>query len=47
MILFFYSSQRRPTKELYAMLGAILFQQVFDLMDQETLVIEREFVKAY
>jgi hypothetical protein len=34
---FFSSSQGRPTKELYAMLGTILFQQVFDLTDEETV----------
>jgi len=34
---FFSSSQGRPTKELYAMLGTVLFQQVFDLTDEETV----------
>jgi hypothetical protein len=37
MMPFFSSSQGRPTKELYAILGAILFQQVFDLTDEETV----------
>jgi hypothetical protein len=37
MMPFFSSSQGRPTKELYAMLGTILFQQVFDLTDEETV----------
>jgi hypothetical protein len=34
---FFSSDMGRPTKELYAMLGAILFQQTFDLTDEETV----------
>ena len=34
---FFSSDMGRPTKELYAMLGAILFQQAFDLTDEETV----------
>ena len=33
----FSSGFGRPTKELYAMLGAILFQQIFDLTDDETV----------
>ncbi len=37
MIPFFSSYMGRPTKELYAMLGAILFQQIFDLTDEETV----------
>jgi hypothetical protein len=37
MMPFFSSSKGRPTKELYAMLGTILFQQVFDLTDEETV----------
>ena len=37
MIPFFSSIWERPTKELYAMLGAILFQQIFDLTDEETV----------
>jgi len=37
MTAFFSPDQGRPTKELYAMLGAILFQQVFDLTDEETV----------
>ena len=37
MMPFFSSSMGRPTKELYAMLGAILFQQTFDLTDEETV----------
>jgi len=28
----------RPTKELYAMLGAILFQQIFDHTDEENVI---------
>ena len=34
---FFSSYMGRPTKELYAMLGAIFFQQIFDLTDEETV----------
>jgi len=34
---FFSSDMGRPTKELYAMLGAILFQQAFDLTDEDTV----------
>lgn len=34
---FFSSHMGRPTKELYAMLGGILFQQAFDLTDEETV----------
>lgn len=37
MIPFFSPDMGRPTKELYAMLGAILFQQIFDLTDEETV----------
>jgi hypothetical protein len=37
MIPFFSPDQGRPTKELYALLGAILFQQIFDLTDEETV----------
>ena len=37
MMPFFSPDQGRPTKELYAMLGAILFQQIFDLTDEETV----------
>lgn len=37
MAPFFSPDQGRPTKELYAMLGAILFQQIFDLTDEETV----------
>jgi hypothetical protein len=37
MMPFFSSSMGRPTKELYAMLGAILFQQTFDFTDEETV----------
>jgi len=37
MMPFFSSSMGRPSKELYAMLGAILFQQTFDLTDEETV----------
>ncbi len=37
MMPFFSSSMGRPSKELYAMLGAILFQQAFDLTDEETV----------
>lgn len=37
MIPFFSPDQGRPTKELYAILGAILFQQIFDLTDEETV----------
>jgi len=37
MVPFFSPDQGRPTKELYAMLGAILFQQIFDLTDEETV----------
>ena len=37
MMPFFSSSMGRPSKELYAMLGAILFQQNFDLTDEETV----------
>ena len=37
MMPFFSSSVGRPTKEIYAMLGAILFQQNFDLTDEETV----------
>jgi hypothetical protein len=34
---FFSPDQGRPTKEIYAMLGAVLFQQIFDLTDEETV----------
>ena len=37
IIPFFSPDEGRPTKELYAMLGAILFQQIFDLTDEETV----------
>ena len=37
MIPFFSPDQGRPSKELYALLGAILFQQIFDLTDEETV----------
>jgi len=37
MMPFFSPDMGRPTKELYAMLGAILFQQIFDLTDEETV----------
>lgn len=37
MIPFYSPDQGRPTKELYAMLGAILFQQIFDFTDEETV----------
>jgi hypothetical protein len=37
MAPFFSPDLGRPTKELYAMLGALLFQQVFDLTDEETV----------
>src|SRR4030066_432272 len=37
MIPFFSPDMGRPTKELYAVLGAILFQQIFDLTDEETV----------
>jgi hypothetical protein len=37
MIPFFSSYIGRPTKELYAMLGAVLFQQIFDLTDEESV----------
>jgi len=37
MIPFFSPDMGRPTKELYAMLGAVLFQQIFDLTDEETV----------
>ncbi len=37
MTSFFSSDMGRPTKEIYAMLGAILFQQFFDLTDEETV----------
>jgi len=37
MTPFFSPDQGRPTKELYAMLGALLFQQIFDLTDEETV----------
>ena len=37
MMPFFSPDQGRPTKELYAMLGAVLFQQIFDLTDEETV----------
>jgi len=37
MMPFFSPDQGRPTKEIYAMLGAILFQQIFDLTDEETV----------
>ena len=33
----FNSSFGRPTKELYTVIGALLFQQAFDLTDQETI----------
>ena len=37
MIPFFSADMGRPTKELYAVLGAIVFQQVFDLTDEESI----------
>ena len=37
MTPFFSPDQGRPTKELYAMLGALLFQQIFDFTDEETV----------
>ena len=37
MMPFFSPDQGRPTKEIYAMLGAVLFQQIFDLTDEETV----------
>ena len=37
MTPFFSPDQGRPTKELYAILGALLFQQIFDLTDEETV----------
>ena len=37
MISFFSPDMGRPTKELYAVLGALLFQQIFDLTDEETV----------
>jgi hypothetical protein len=37
MIPLFSSCLGRPTKELYAMMGAILFQQIFDLTDEDTM----------
>jgi hypothetical protein len=37
MTSFFSPDLGRPSKELYAMLGAILFQQIFDLTDEETV----------
>jgi len=37
LIPFFSPDTGRPTKELYAMLGVILFQQIFDLTDEETV----------
>jgi hypothetical protein len=37
MIPFFSFYMGRPTKELYAMLGAVLFQQIFDFTDEETV----------
>jgi hypothetical protein len=37
MMPFFSPDQGRPTKELYAMLGGVLFQQIFDLTDEETV----------
>ncbi len=37
IIPFFSSDWGRPTKELYAMLGVILFQQIFDSTDEETV----------
>ncbi len=33
----FFFSDTRPTKELYAVPGAILFQQIFDLTDKKTV----------
>ena len=37
MLPLFSSDMGRPTKELYTMLGAIIFQQIFDLTDEETV----------
>jgi hypothetical protein len=34
---FFSATSGRPTKELYTVIGVLLFQQAFDLTDQETI----------
>jgi hypothetical protein len=34
---FFSANSGRPTKELYTVIGVLLFQQAFDLTDQETI----------
>jgi hypothetical protein len=34
---YFDASMGRPTKELYAMLGALILQQAFDITDEETV----------
>ena len=34
---FFSVTSGRPTKELYTVIGVLLFQQAFDLTDQETI----------
>ena len=38
VVPFFSPDMGRPTKELYAMLGAILFQQIFDHTDEENVI---------
>ncbi|MFN2364970.1 MAG: transposase, partial [Desulfurivibrionaceae bacterium] len=37
MVRHFPSREGHPTKELYAMMGALLIQQMFDLTDEETV----------
>jgi len=37
MTSFFCPDQGHPTKELYALLGAIPFQQIFDRTDEDTV----------
>ncbi len=37
LIPFFSPDTGRPTKELYTILGVLLFQQIFDLTDEETV----------
>jgi hypothetical protein len=34
---FFSATSGRPTKELYTVIGVLIFQQAFDLTDQETI----------
>ena len=34
---YFHATFGRPSKELYAMLGALILQQTFDLTDEETI----------